>query len=104
METDFYSIRPSRVPAPKNVEKHRPTEVKSGSVVATLISERNDWRRIDQGQYRPMQEWNPKSFERFINNRKEKPSEETEEHSPKIEKWLKLADQMLGTDEDPEAA
>lgn len=50
-----------------------------------------------------MQDWNPKSFELFV-NRKAQPPEETEEHSPKVEKWLKLADQMLGTDKDPEAA
>lgn len=51
-----------------------------------------------------MQDWNAKSFENFIHNRKELPQQETEEHSPKIEKWLKLADQMLSTDDDSEAA
>jgi hypothetical protein len=51
-----------------------------------------------------MQDWDTKSFERFVNKRKDQPADETEEHSPKVEKWLKLADQMLATDKDPEAA
>ena len=53
-----------------------------------------------------MQEWNAKSFEKFIHQRGERNVEEpAEETLPRVEKWLQLADQMFSTDEvDPEAS
>jgi len=49
----------------------------------------------------PMQDWNAKSFEKFLHKpipkRLEPP---TEEYMPRVERWLQLADQMFSTDED----
>jgi len=53
-----------------------------------------------------MQEWNAKSFEKFIHPRGQRQVEKSaEETLPRVERWLQLADQMFSTDEiDPEAS
>ena len=48
-----------------------------------------------------MQDWNVKSFDMFVHRKNHNQAEEpTEEHLPRVEKWLKLADQMMSTDEE----
>jgi len=53
-----------------------------------------------------MQEWNAKSFEKFIHPRGQRRVEApADECPPVVERWLQLADQMFSTDEaDPEAS
>ena len=49
----------------------------------------------------PMQDWNAKSFEKFLHKPISKRLEPApEEYMPRVERWLQLADQMFSTDED----